>query len=67
MSETKLAIDDLYERIKDQNGKRIVKGDEELEMKTWIEKLNAIQFRILDLEDITFKFEQESKKVVLKK
>ncbi|KAJ2998536.1 hypothetical protein HDV02_004440 [Globomyces sp. JEL0801] len=70
LSETKLAIDDLYERIKDQNKKRVltttekettdptstehgtlVKGSSNL--KSWLDKLHALQYRVLDLQDIT--------------
>jgi hypothetical protein len=58
-----LAIDDLYERIKEQNTLRVLntnKMDMEKEdmalrsssLKEWISKLQNLQFRILDLEDI---------------
>jgi hypothetical protein len=65
LSETKLAIDDLYERIKEQNRVRVptagVKEDAgdvdhfvqcKTDLKTWLDKLHALQFRILDLQDI---------------
>ena len=66
LSECKLAIDDLYERIKDQNRKRVINagkadidnGDESKsasDLKSWLDKLHALQFRVLDLQDITKK------------
>jgi Skp family chaperone for outer membrane proteins len=76
MSETKLAIDDLYERIKEHSQKRVTSsnanGEESGEpnetttshhdMKSWYDKLHAIQFRIMDLQDITAQFEEEAGK-----
>ncbi|KAJ3326349.1 Coiled-coil domain-containing protein 42 [Boothiomyces sp. JEL0866] len=68
LSETKLAIDDLYERIKDQNKMRVLtarkiepdqsesSGDfmsKSTDLKSWLDKLHALQFRVLDLQDIT--------------
>ncbi|KAJ3269894.1 Coiled-coil domain-containing protein 42 [Terramyces sp. JEL0728] len=68
LSETKLAIDDLYERIKDQNKMRVLTarkvdldqtenlGDyssKSTDLKSWLDKLHALQFRVLDLQDIT--------------
>ncbi|KAJ3257204.1 Coiled-coil domain-containing protein 42 [Boothiomyces macroporosus] len=67
LSETKLAIDDLYERIKDQNKMRVLtarkveldqpeaSGDmsKSAGLKSWLDKLHALQFRVLDLQDIT--------------
>lgn len=66
LSETKLAIDDLYERIKDQNMRRVLNaGKAENEdsqatdygknndLKAWLDKIHALQFRVLDLQDIT--------------
>lgn len=69
LSEAKLAIDDLYERIKDQNKKRVPTKEAEAaaeqgadqkqsvtDLKSWFEKLHALQFRILDLDDITSEY-----------
>jgi hypothetical protein len=59
LSETKLAIDDMYERIREQNKKRVImmantnddqKADNDL--KVWLFKLHALQFRIKDLNGI---------------
>lgn len=82
LSETKLAIDDLYERIKDQNKNRVLStGKDEAgpeptadygnslktDTRSWLEKLSALQFRVLDLNDITTQFEAEiPKKIGLK-
>ncbi len=79
MSETKLAIDDLYDRIKDQNKKRVVtagvnseEGGAEQDtenssnhnLRSWIDKLHALQFRVLDLQDISTQLDIDvSKKV----
>lgn len=65
LSETKLAIDDLYERIISQNQKRVLtagnitenlgEDDHNLaksDLKFWLDKLHALQFRVLDLADI---------------
>lgn len=77
LSETKLAIDDLYERTKEQNKKKafnndvleaIIDGTQDMKAvktshdeKNYAVKLHALQFRVLDLEDI-IKFEGDSKK-----
>jgi hypothetical protein len=65
LSETKLAIDDLYERIIDQNQKRVLTagkikenvGEDDhnqtkSDLNIWLDKLHALQFRVLDLADI---------------
>jgi hypothetical protein len=75
LSETKLAIDDLYERIKDQNKKRVltagkVDGDvdaseskEGSDLKGYLDRLHALQFRVLDLQDITEYYEAKKKRL----
>lgn len=69
LSETKLAIDDLYERTKEQSKKKSTKNDSSdlslndsvpetkpikmsYDDKSYTVKLHALQFRVLDLEDI---------------
>ena len=76
LSETKLAIDDLYERTKEQSRKKSTKNDNmdlssndnipeskpikmSYDDKSYTVKLHALQFRVLDLEDI-IKFEGDS-------
>jgi hypothetical protein len=51
LSETKLAIDDLYDRCT----KREIQQTQETETgdeKTWTGKLRVLQYRVLDLADI---------------
>lgn len=56
LSETKLAIDDLYERCTKRSMEAInyEETDQEAPVaereKTWGEKLHTLQFRVLDLQ-----------------
>lgn len=76
LSETKLAIDDLYERTKEQSRKKSTWNDNmdlssndnipeskpikmSYDDNSYTVKLHALQFRVLDLEDI-IKFEGDS-------
>ena len=58
LSETKLAIEDMYGRIKDQNRRRVMTipknldSNSDSDWKVWVFKLQALQFRIKDLSDI---------------
>jgi hypothetical protein len=69
-----MAIDDLYERIKDQNYNRVVMSGNQEEaqestdpstkhdLKSWVDKLHAIQFRIIDLQDISVQWDSKKGK-----
>ena len=83
LSETKLAIDNLYERTKEQSKKNAFNNDvletimdEKTDLKAaksthddknYTNKLHALQFRVLDLEDIIkFEFGDSKKKKSIK-
>lgn len=84
LSETKLAIDDLYERTREQNKRRTI-NDDSIELggdgndgkpgslsksvvdaRTYIAKLHALQFRVLDLQDIIVYESVEPKKKIIR-